>query len=152
MANIFRDRQPTRPNRYRVVPETGNPYYVTLERADEPLVQGTALTAATLNSLVSTTGDTMKGYLRFEDFETSDDNYFIYTKLREISNQIFLVNAGCGTLGGKGIVCFEVREGSERTSPRLGRLEIGEQGVSFQDKNGKRTFLYSSGIAAASVG
>lgn len=152
MANIFKDRQSTRPNRYRVVPETGEPYYVTLERADEPLTPGTALTAANLNSLVSTTGDAMKGYLRFEDFENTDDNYFIYTKIREVTNQPFLVNAGCGILGGKGIVCFEVREGTERTSPRIGRLEIGEQGVSFQDKSGKRTFLYSTGIAPASVG
>lgn len=47
---FFKDRKSTRPNRYRVVPENGGtPYYVTLERADEPTEVGTALNAATLN-------------------------------------------------------------------------------------------------------
>lgn len=47
---FFKDRKPTLPNRYRVVPENGGtPYYVTLERADEPTEEGTALNAATLN-------------------------------------------------------------------------------------------------------
>lgn len=51
---FFKDRKPTRPNRYRVVPENGGtPYYVTLERADEPTEVGTALNAATLNRFVT---------------------------------------------------------------------------------------------------
>lgn len=51
---IFRDRKPTRPNRFKVVPENGGtPYYVTLERADEPTDVGTALNAATLNRFLT---------------------------------------------------------------------------------------------------
>lgn len=47
---FFKDRRPTRPNRYRVVPENGNaPYYVRLERADEPIEVGTPLNAEVLN-------------------------------------------------------------------------------------------------------
>lgn len=50
---MFVDRKPTRPNRYKVIPENGGtPYYVTLERADEPTVEGTAINAASLNSLM----------------------------------------------------------------------------------------------------
>ncbi len=50
---MFVDRKPTRPNRYKVTPENGGtPYYVTLERADEPTVEGTAINAAALNSLM----------------------------------------------------------------------------------------------------
>lgn len=50
---MFVDRKPTRPNRYKVIPENGAaPYYVTLERADEPTVEGTAINAASLNSLM----------------------------------------------------------------------------------------------------
>lgn len=50
---MFVDRKPTRPNRYKVTPENGSaPYYVTLERADDPTVEGTPLTAATLNALL----------------------------------------------------------------------------------------------------
>lgn len=51
MAPIFEDRQANRPNRYKVIPDNGNPYYVTLERADEPTVLGTPLTAEVLNTL-----------------------------------------------------------------------------------------------------
>lgn len=50
---MFIDRKPTRPNRYKVTPENGgDPYYITLERADEPTVEGTPLNAAALNALM----------------------------------------------------------------------------------------------------
>lgn len=50
---MFIDRKPTRPNRYKITPENGgNPYYVTIERADEPTVEGTPLNAASLNTLL----------------------------------------------------------------------------------------------------
>ena len=59
---LFKDRKPTLPNRYRVVPENGDaPYYVTLERADEPTEVGTALNAATLNRFL-TIDFTLKDY------------------------------------------------------------------------------------------
>lgn len=50
---MFTDRKPTRQNRYKVIPENGGAaYYVVLERADEPTVEGTPLNAASLNSLL----------------------------------------------------------------------------------------------------
>lgn len=50
---MFVDRKPTRPNRYKVTPENGGtPYYVVLERADNPTVEGTPLNATTLNALL----------------------------------------------------------------------------------------------------
>lgn len=49
---MFVDRIPTRPNRYKVTPDNGEPYYVTLERADEPIVEGTALSASAFNNLL----------------------------------------------------------------------------------------------------
>lgn len=49
---MFVDRKPTRPNRYKVTTENGEAYYVTLERADEPTVEGTPLNAETLNSFM----------------------------------------------------------------------------------------------------
>ncbi len=51
---MFVDRKPTKPNRYKITPEGGNPYYVVLERADEPTEEGTPLNAATLNKLIAT--------------------------------------------------------------------------------------------------
>lgn len=148
MATIFTDRQSTRPNRFRVVPESGDPYYVTLERADEPTVQGTTLNAANLNSLVSRSGDSLSGSLSFENA----DDYYIYKKFRDVDGTTFGVNAGCGVLGGKGVVAFEVREGPDTASPRIGRLEIGELGVSYVDPSGKRIYLYGTGITPATVG
>ena len=51
---MFVDRKPTRPNRYKVTPENGaEPYYITLERADEPTEVGTALNAAMLNRFMT---------------------------------------------------------------------------------------------------
>lgn len=49
---MFVDRKSTRPNRYKITPENGESYYVTIERADEPTVEGTAINAATLNGLL----------------------------------------------------------------------------------------------------
>lgn len=54
MATItFVDRVANKPNRFRITPEGGEAYYVTLERADEPVIDGTALNAEILNQLVS---------------------------------------------------------------------------------------------------
>jgi hypothetical protein len=58
----FKDRKPTRPNRYKVTPENGGtPYYVTLERADEPSEVGTALNAEVMNRFLTVDFD-MKDY------------------------------------------------------------------------------------------
>lgn len=51
----FVDRKAAKPNRYKVIPENGEPYYVVLERADEPIVEGTVLNAETLNNILSDT-------------------------------------------------------------------------------------------------
>ncbi len=69
---MFVDRKPTRPNRYKITPENGAAYYVTIERADEPTVEGTALNAETLNSLlpkpsVATVGQ----YLRVSEVDSN---------------------------------------------------------------------------------
>lgn len=148
MATIFKDRQAAQPNRYKVTPESGEPFYATMERADYPIVMGTPLNAENMNSLVSRGGDTMNGQLDFEN----TDSYYVYRKLRDINGVTFSVNAGCGTVGGKGVIAFELREGSDINSPRLARFEIGEQGVAYMDTSGKRTYLYSTGITPATVG
>lgn len=53
---VFVDRESAYPNKYLVTPETGNAYYVILERADEPLVAGTPLNAETFNNLIAELG------------------------------------------------------------------------------------------------
>lgn len=37
------NRVPSRPNRVKVTPEGGTPFFATVERADEPIVEGTPL-------------------------------------------------------------------------------------------------------------
>ncbi len=49
----FVDRKATKPNRYKATPEAGSPFYVVLERADEPTEEGTPLNAAMLNIMAS---------------------------------------------------------------------------------------------------
>lgn len=53
------DRQSRKPNRYKVTTDDGSSYYVTLERADEPTVEGTPLNAATLNPLFETVDEAL---------------------------------------------------------------------------------------------
>jgi hypothetical protein len=144
MASIFFDRKPTQPNRYRVVPESGEPYYIVLERADEPTSPGTPLNAENLNSLVSVHGDTLDGALRFEN----DDEYHVFRKFRTVNGSDYGMNVGLGMLGGRGVVAFEVRSGTEDNDLRLGRVEIGELGVTFVDVNGVRTYLHRTAVEA----
>ena len=59
----FKDRNPTKPNRFRVLLEDGTYYYAVLERADEPTEIGTPLNAETLNGLLQKTGGELTGEL-----------------------------------------------------------------------------------------
>jgi hypothetical protein len=52
MAEQFVDRQSLYPNRFKITRADGTAEYVTLERADEPTVEGTLLNAAVFNDLV----------------------------------------------------------------------------------------------------
>lgn len=52
---IFVDRKAAKPNRYKITTETGEIYYVYLERADEPIVEGTPLNAEALNDILNDT-------------------------------------------------------------------------------------------------
>lgn len=49
----FFDRIPTKPNRMRITPEDGTTFYATLERADEPILEGTPLNARNFNEMVA---------------------------------------------------------------------------------------------------
>lgn len=49
----FVDRESRHPNRVRIVPEEGEPFYATLTRADNPTVPGTLLNAATFNEMIA---------------------------------------------------------------------------------------------------
>ena len=53
MSFVFTDRVSAYPYRYLVTPEQGEPYYITLERADEPTTVGTPLNAETFNQLIT---------------------------------------------------------------------------------------------------
>lgn len=48
---VFVDRVSGQPNRYALTTEDGNKYYVTLERADNPITEGTPLNAETFNDM-----------------------------------------------------------------------------------------------------
>lgn len=51
MAIEFVDRVPTYANRMKITPESGAAYYATIERADSPIENGTALNAETFNQM-----------------------------------------------------------------------------------------------------
>ena len=66
MSNLFKDRQPVYPNRYKITNADGSSYFVTLERADGATVEGTALNATMLNKLLPESGGTITGSLTIE--------------------------------------------------------------------------------------
>ena len=83
MSMTFEDRVSTRPNRYKITPDSGDAFYGTLERADEPSTLGTPLNAATFNTALSEKapagcgyGDRLS-YLNITDgtFEAALDEY-----------------------------------------------------------------------------
>jgi hypothetical protein len=57
MAENFVDRKSTYPNRYKITRADRSTEYVTLERADEPSVEGTPLNAAVFNEIVTELGN-----------------------------------------------------------------------------------------------
>ena len=66
MSNLFTDRQPVYPNRYKITSADGKSYFVTLERADGATVEGTVLNATMLNKLLPESGGTITGSLVIE--------------------------------------------------------------------------------------
>lgn len=56
MAVKWVDRVPTNPNRMKITPENGSPYYATVERADNPSVEGTPVNARNLNAMQEAAG------------------------------------------------------------------------------------------------
>lgn len=52
MAERFVDRQSAYPNRYKITRADGSTEYVTLERADDPSVEGTPLNAEVFNEII----------------------------------------------------------------------------------------------------
>lgn len=83
---MFKDRKPTLPNRYKVTPEDGSaPYYITLERADEPIEVGTALNAAALNRFLT------------KDFEPKDYNGDGVVNAADVSELASMIAAGTAT-------------------------------------------------------
>ena len=53
MALEFKDRVPQKPGRVKITPENGPAFYATLERADEPVQEGTPLNAGNFNEMVA---------------------------------------------------------------------------------------------------
>lgn len=49
----FIDRQVRKPNRFKITSDDGTVFYAVLERADEPILPGTPLNAATFNELLA---------------------------------------------------------------------------------------------------
>jgi hypothetical protein len=53
MALEFKDRVPQKPGRVKITPENGTVFYATMERADEPILEGTPLNARNFNEMLA---------------------------------------------------------------------------------------------------
>lgn len=79
MSMVFEDRKSAYPNRYMLTDENGNSSYVILERADEPVVVGTALNAENLNKLASKTVNVSEPGTNLDDYKEDGVYYFHQT-------------------------------------------------------------------------
>lgn len=95
-----------------------------------------------INNKLSLTGGNLTGSIDV----ISDDSKGI-GKRRTINGTQYLVNYGCGILGGKGVASVELQQGDTV----LGRIEIGDLGVSYVDSSGKRTYLHRISVASATL-
>ena len=100
-----------------------------------------------LDAKVNKSGDSLTGMLTFNN----DDEYYVLYKYRKFTTGTYGVNLGCGLVAGQGVAAIEVRQGDSTSSPLLGRLEIGDLGVSYLDSEGKRTYLAQSEVISATV-
>ena len=91
-------------------------------------------------------GGVLNGALQFDN----KDIYRAIGKTRTYNGKDYYVNFGCGIVGGYGCISMEIWNNSEE-GDRLGRLEIGQHGVSYIDPSGSRTYLYRNTAVSASV-
>lgn len=91
---VFVDRESAYPNRYLMTDANGNASYVILEKADEPVVVGTALNAENLNAL-------LQKPQAIDDMDTMTELFGIVmpetTKNIPIKNAGFALNRTFGT-------------------------------------------------------
>lgn len=110
----FEDRIPSYPNRYLLTDQNGNKRHVTLVRADDPLVPGTPLNAATFNGMQSELlpaiedGDYAGCYYRMVDGEKEwinppMEHCVVYrTTERHFGIPVYVVKREWGQLGEAG--------------------------------------------------
>lgn len=53
MALEFIDRVPQKPGRVKITPDNGTAFYAKMERADEPVTEGTPLNAGNFNEMLA---------------------------------------------------------------------------------------------------
>ena len=95
-----------------------------------------------LNNKLNLTGGNLSGSI-----DVISDDFRAIGKRRTVNGVEYLANYGCGILGGKGIACVEL----QRAGTVLGRIEIGEYGVSYVDTNNKRHYLHKTPVVTATL-
>lgn len=147
MAPYFEDRKPNRPNRYKVTPDSGTAYYVTLERADEPTVLGTPLNAEVLNNLFDDLDGQLAARLSMDllwENAKPTSSFGAQTVSLDLSEYthiltFFRVFAGSGeysaeTFGVHGLVgnwCMAVCNTESGSNPSQRAFKITTTGISF---------------------
>lgn len=102
-----------------------------------------------MDGYVEKTGDTLTGDLKFKN----TDDYRAIDKERILNGTSYHANFGCGILGGEGCNTLEVFVDGDvnENGTRLARLEVSERGVSFVNRDNRRTYLYQNAAVSASI-
>lgn len=95
-----------------------------------------------LDNKLNLTGGNLSGSI-----DVISDDFRAIGKRRTVNGVEYLANYGCGILGGKGIACVELQQ----AGTVLGRIEIGEYGISYVDTNNKRHYLHKTAVVTATL-
>ena len=95
-----------------------------------------------LDNKLNLTGGNLSGSI-----DVISDDFRAIGKRRTVNGVEYLANYGCVILGGKGIACVELQQ----AGTVLGRIEIGEYGVSYVDTSNKRHYLHKTAVVTATL-
>lgn len=144
----FIDRQSTKPGRYKVTKEDGSSEYITLERADEPSVEGTPLNAATLNRLAERKNISLTpiGNINIgESHVVSESIYMLTSVFCTLAYHTALIRLG-GTTGGYHATAYNITEATGGININFLKFAVSDDRLTFTVTESYRITITSAGV------
>lgn len=144
----FIDRQSTKPGRYKVTKSDGSSEYITLERADEPSVEGTPLNAATLNRLAERKSVSLTPLGNISIGETHTLSESIYNKgvaFCTVAYHTALIRIG-GSTGGYHATAYNITESTGGIAINFLKFSVANDQVTLTLTESVRITITAAGV------